>query len=97
MSRDRTHAVHRPFHLEAVRPKAENRVEHHEGRGRRRPEQVEELSAAHAGERQANTRPSRCVADLDAAKATKPQQATLTAAEHHEAPAQRRNRPRAAR
>ena len=75
---------------------AENSVEHHEGRERRTAEQVKELSAAHAGERQAITRPSRCVADLDAAKATKPEPATLSAAELHEAPAKRRNRSRAA-
>ena len=76
---------------------AEHSVEHHEGRGRRTAEQVKEWSAAHAGERQAIRWLSRCVADLDAAEATKPQQVSLSAAEHHEAPAQRRNRPRAAR
>ena len=75
---------------------AEHSVEHHEGRGRRTAEQVKEWSAAHAGERQAITRPSRCVADLDAAKATKPEPATLSVAGLHEALPQRRNRPRGA-
>ena len=75
---------------------AEHSVEHHEGRGRRTAQQVKELSAAHAGERQAIRWLSRCVADLNAAKATKPEPATLSAAGLHEALAQRRNRPRGA-
>ena len=75
---------------------AENSVEHYGGKGPLTPEQIKELFAAHAGERQAITRPSGCVADPNAAQATKPQQATLSAAELREALAQRRNRPRGA-
>lgn len=67
---------------------AESNVEHHRGRGWRRPEQVEELFAAHAGELEAVTLPSGCLADLNAVQAAKPELATLTAAEHHEALAQ---------
>jgi predicted Fe-S protein YdhL (DUF1289 family) len=75
---------------------AEHSVEHHEGRGRRTAEQVKEWSAAHAGERQAIRWLSRCVADLNAAKATKPEPATVSVAGLREALAQGRTSPRGA-
>lgn len=69
----------------------ENTVGHHAGKGPRTPEQIEELFAVAAGEREAITRPSGCVADLNAARAAKRELATLSAAEVGEALAQRRN------
>lgn len=73
---------------------AENSVEHHGGKGPRTPEQIEELVVvvvAAAGEREAITRLSGCVADLNAAQAAKRELATLSAAEVREALVQRRN------
>ena len=70
---------------------AENNDEHHGDKGPRTPEQIEELFAAAAGQREAITRLSGCATDLNAAQAAKRELGTLSAAEPRGALTQRRN------
>ena len=70
---------------------AENSPEYHGGKGPRTPEQIEELFAVAAGEREPITRLTGCVADLNATQAAKRELATPSVAEVREALAQRRN------